>query len=85
MDLTVTDLAEVQLIFDEQTGDIIKGRGEGNIRLGINREGEFTMYGGYQIVRGEEPFYAPQLCEQAIRSDQRGHHKLVWRSLWRTN
>jgi len=56
LDLTVTDLAEIQLIFDEQTGDIIKGRGEGNIRLGINREGEFTMYGGYQIVRGEYLF-----------------------------
>ena len=56
LDLTVTDLAEIQLIFDEQTGDIIKGRGEGNIRLGINREGEFTMHGGYQIVRGEYLF-----------------------------
>lgn len=56
MDLTVTDQAEIQLIFDEQTGDIIKGRGEGNIKLGINREGEFTMYGGYQIVRGEYLF-----------------------------
>ncbi|MBC7775512.1 MAG: translocation/assembly module TamB domain-containing protein, partial [Phycisphaerae bacterium] len=56
MDLTVTDQAEIQLIFDEQTGDIIKGRGDGNIRLGINREGEFTMYGGYQIVRGEYLF-----------------------------
>ncbi len=56
MDLSVTDQAEIQLIFDEQTGDIIKGRGDGNIRLGINREGEFTMYGGYQIVRGEYLF-----------------------------
>lgn len=56
MDLTITDQAEVQLIFDEQTGDIIKGRGEGNIKLAINREGEFTMYGGYQIVRGEYLF-----------------------------
>lgn len=56
MDLTMTDQAEIQLIFDEQTGDIIKGRGEGNIKLGINREGEFTMYGGYQIVRGEYLF-----------------------------
>ena len=56
MDLSITDQAEIQLIFDEQTGDIIKGRGEGNIRLGINREGEFTMYGGYQIVRGEYLF-----------------------------
>ncbi len=56
MDMTVTDQAEIQLIFDEQTGDIIKGRGEGNIKLAINREGEFTMYGGYQIVRGEYLF-----------------------------
>lgn len=56
MDVTVTDQAEIQLIFDEQTGDIIKGRGEGNIKLAINREGEFTMYGGYQIVRGEYLF-----------------------------
>lgn len=56
LDLSITDQAEVQLIFDEQTGDIIKGRGEGNIKLGINREGEFTMYGGYQIVRGEYMF-----------------------------
>lgn len=56
MDLSLTDQAEVQLIFDEQTGDIIKGRGEGNIKLAINREGEFTMYGGYQIVRGEYLF-----------------------------
>jgi hypothetical protein len=56
MDLTVTEQAEIQLIFDEKTGDIIKGRGEGNIRLAINREGEFSMYGGYQIVRGEYLF-----------------------------
>jgi Family of unknown function (DUF490). len=56
IDLTVTEQAEIQLIFDEKTGDIIKGRGEGNIRLAINREGEFSMYGGYQIVRGEYLF-----------------------------
>lgn len=56
LDLSVTDQAEVQLIFDEKTGDIIKGRGEGNIKLAINREGDFSMYGGYQIVRGEYLF-----------------------------
>ncbi|MCB0533055.1 MAG: translocation/assembly module TamB domain-containing protein [Lewinellaceae bacterium] len=56
MNLSITDDAEVQLIFDEQAGDIIKGRGEGNIRLTINREGEFKMYGDYQIRRGEYLF-----------------------------
>ncbi|MBK6931163.1 MAG: translocation/assembly module TamB domain-containing protein [Saprospirales bacterium] len=56
MNLSISTDAEVQLIFDEQSGDIIKGRGEGNIRLTINREGEFKMYGTYQISRGEYLF-----------------------------
>jgi hypothetical protein len=56
MNLTVTEDAEVQLIFDEQAGDIIKSRGEGDIRLSINREGEFKIYGGYQVSRGEYLF-----------------------------
>ncbi len=56
MNLTVTEDAEVQLIFDEKAGDIIKGRGEGDITLAINRAGEFKMYGSYQIRRGEYLF-----------------------------
>ena len=56
MDVTLTDAAEVQLIFDEQAGDIIRGRGVGDIKLTINREGEFKMYGNYTIRRGEYMF-----------------------------
>lgn len=56
MNLSMTDEAEVQMIFDEQAGDVIKGRGVGNIKLVINREGEFKMYGNYQIRRGEYLF-----------------------------
>jgi len=56
MNLSVTEDAEVQLIFDEQAGDIIKSRGEGDIQLSINREGEFKMYGGYRVTRGEYLF-----------------------------
>ncbi len=56
MNLTITDDAEVQLIFDAQAGDIVKGRGDGDIRLVINREGEFKMYGTYRIRRGEYLF-----------------------------
>ncbi len=56
MNLSVTEDAEIQLIFDEKAGDIIKGRGEGDITLTINREGEFKMYGGYRIKKGEYLF-----------------------------
>lgn len=56
LNVTVTDDAEVQLIFDEQTGDIIKGKGSGDLTISINREGEFNMYGGYTIKTGEYLF-----------------------------
>ena len=56
MNLSVTEDAEVQLIFDEKAGDIIKGSGEGDITLTINREGEFKMYGSYRIRKGEYLF-----------------------------
>ena len=56
MSVTVTDEAEVQLIFDEQAGDIIKGRGDGDLKLVITRDGEFRMYGNYVIRTGEYLF-----------------------------
>jgi len=56
MNLSLTEEAEVQLIFDAQAGDIIKGRGSGDIRLVIGREGDFSMFGTYRISRGEYLF-----------------------------
>jgi TamB, inner membrane protein subunit of TAM complex len=56
MNLSITPAAEIQMIFDEQAGDILKGKGEGDIALIINREGEFKMYGNYNILRGEYLF-----------------------------
>lgn len=56
MNLTLTQNAEVQLIFDEQAGDIVKGRGEGDLNIQVNRTGDFKMYGNYAIRRGEYTF-----------------------------
>lgn len=56
MNISVTEDAEIQLIFDEQAGDIIKSRGSGDLKLSINREGDFKMYGRYEIIRGEYLF-----------------------------
>lgn len=51
-DLEFTPEAYVELIFDVQAGDIIRGRGNGNIELQINTDGDFTMFGDYTIERG---------------------------------
>lgn len=52
-DLEITPDAEVQLIFDSKVGDIIKGKGKGNIKMGINTNGKFNMFGDYLIQEGE--------------------------------
>jgi hypothetical protein len=55
-DLEVTPDAEVQLIFDQKVGDIIKARGDGNIKLKISSTGDFKMYGDYVIENGDYLF-----------------------------
>ncbi|MGQ0828822.1 MAG: translocation/assembly module TamB domain-containing protein [Bacteroidota bacterium] len=55
-DLDITPDAEVQLIFDQKVGDVIKARGNGNIALKISSLGDFKMYGDYVIQSGDYLF-----------------------------
>jgi len=58
LDLNVSfnEQAEVLLVFDERTGDIIRGRGRGDVQMFFPRSGEVTMYGNYDIEEGEYLF-----------------------------
>ncbi len=56
MDLSISERAEMWLVFDEQAGDIIKGRGKGDIRMVVERTGGFSMSGDYEIAEGEYLF-----------------------------
>lgn len=71
-DLEVTPEAEVQLIFDSQIGDIIRGRGTGNLMLEINSLGAFNMYGEYQIEEGDYLFTLQNLINKRFRIEQGG-------------
>ena len=51
--LDINESAEVQIIFDEQTGEIIKSVGTGSMNINVNRSGDFTMNGYYEISSGE--------------------------------
>ncbi len=52
MNLDVTPDAQLEVIFDETTGDIIRGTGQGRVSLAIDTRGNFNMYGNVEIVRG---------------------------------
>jgi hypothetical protein len=56
MDLNITDDAVLELVFDEQAGDIMKGRGNGTIQMVVPRTGDFQMFGEYIISSGEYLF-----------------------------
>ncbi len=56
MDVTITPESEVQLIFDEKAGDILRGKGTGFLQIDFTREGEFTMEGEYIVEEGSYLF-----------------------------
>lgn len=56
MNLVVQDEAQMEIVFNEQTGDIIKGSGRGNIRVLTPRNGDFRMFGDYIIQQGDYLF-----------------------------
>ncbi|HSJ68586.1 MAG TPA: translocation/assembly module TamB domain-containing protein [Anditalea sp.] len=48
LDITPDAYTEIQI--DPRTGESIQGRGRGNLRLGIDTQGNFSMTGTYEIV-----------------------------------
>lgn len=56
MDLTIINPAVVKIIFDEQAGDVLEGSGKGNIKIFVPREGDFQMFGDYEIEEGNYLF-----------------------------
>ena len=56
IDMEVTPDAQVQLIFDSKLGDIIKGRGKGNMKMEVNSSGNFRMYGNIEVTEGDYLF-----------------------------
>ncbi|MGK7395363.1 MAG: translocation/assembly module TamB domain-containing protein [Candidatus Cyclobacteriaceae bacterium M3_2C_046] len=55
-DLEITPDAYCELIFDIKAGDIIRGRGNGKLKLQIDTEGDFNMFGDFEIQEGAYNF-----------------------------
>lgn len=72
LDVEVTSDAEVQLIFDPKVGDIIKGKGDGNIRMTLDNSGHFQMFGDYYINKGEYLFTLQNIVNKKFLLKQGG-------------
>jgi hypothetical protein len=71
-DLEVNPDAEVQLIFDSKAGDIMKGRGSGNLNVSLNRKGEFRMVGDYIIEEGDYLFTLGNILNKSFSVENGG-------------
>ena len=52
IDLEVTKDAQAQIVIDEVNGSELSGRGLGDLRIEINTNGKFAMFGDYTIDTG---------------------------------
>ncbi len=54
--LDVTKDAVAEIVIDKVTGSLLRGSGDGNIRMSIDTNGKFEMYGSLLIDNGEYQF-----------------------------
>ena len=71
--LEFTPDAYIELIFDIKSGDIIRGRGNGNLDLQIDTNGDFNMFGDFNIQNGAYNFTLYNIINKEfdIREDSR--------------
>ncbi|MBK8699949.1 MAG: translocation/assembly module TamB domain-containing protein [Saprospiraceae bacterium] len=72
MNLTMTEEAVVNMIFDEFKNDIITGVGKGNLRISMSNRGEFDMFGTYTITSGEYLFTALNIVNKPFKVREGG-------------
>ena len=56
LDVEVTEDAVVQMIFDPKVGDIIETSGRGNLRMILDQNQDFRMFGDVELLQGDYLF-----------------------------
>ncbi len=72
MDFRITPQASMEIIFDEQAGDILRGKGTGDIKMLVGRDGSFEMFGNYRIESGEYLFTMLNVVNKPFVVDRGG-------------
>ena len=56
LSLTANPACKVDVILDEETGDIIKGQGNGQINIRVGTREPVNIRGVYELTRGQYTF-----------------------------
>jgi len=71
-ELELTPDAEIQMMFDPKVGDAITGTGTGNLKMNIDRKGDFTMFGNYAVNQGKYLFTLQNVINKKFTVEQGG-------------
>lgn len=72
LDLEVTEDAEIEIIFDQQAGDIIRSKGSGDISVNYHSRGDFNVYGTYTIAEGDYLFTMQDVVKKPFTVKPKG-------------
>lgn len=72
----LTENLEVELIFDERVGDIIRGRGEGNLNMLVDESGSFSMFGRFEVTQGDYLFTSQNVINKKFEVVPGG--SIIW-------
>jgi len=56
MNLTANPSCKIDVILDESTGDVIKGQGNGSIKIRVGNKEPLSIRGRYELTKGEYTF-----------------------------
>jgi len=70
--LSIDNQSEIQLIFDEELGDLMRGYGEGDLLLKINKEGDFEIFGDFEIEKGNYLFTLQDVITKSFEIERGG-------------
>lgn len=72
----VTPDALFELIFDPTVGDILHGRGSGNMEMTVGQAGDFDMRGQVEVTEGEYLFTLRNIVNKRFQIEPGG--RIVW-------
>lgn len=78
LDITATNQAQVDVILDELTGDVIKANGNGRLQIKIPANGDMTMKGRYNIEEGRYDFNFQQFIRKPFEFVGGGNNFIEW-------
>jgi hypothetical protein len=78
LDVTANNYANMYVILDELTGDIIQATGRGNLKIHASTNGDFSITGRYDIDRGNYNFNFESLLRKPFKLREGVGNYIQW-------